>query len=183
MRRFSPIIALLCCVAVLGIAACGSSKSSSSPSASTPSATATTRSTSLATTKFALHAGLGFGAFHHFIYRPIRAGALTHPTAHKAALLKAGLASLFVYHELKLAAADAQSSKILHPLVAPLTAAADKLKSLKSGVTNGTANGSEIDGLNSQLAGIKGSAAAKGQPINEMVPSSSQLAAGASGTS
>jgi hypothetical protein len=27
-------------------------------------------------TKFVLHAGLGFGAFHHFIYAPYKAGTL-----------------------------------------------------------------------------------------------------------
>jgi hypothetical protein len=53
-------------------------------------------------TKFALHAGLAFGAFHHFIYGPFKAGGL-HGVA---PLAKAGAAGLFTVHELKLAKAD-----------------------------------------------------------------------------
>ena len=128
MRRFTTPVALLCCIGVVGIAGCGSSSSSSSSassaSASTstsgPSAASTSSGTkSLATAKFALHAGLGFGAFHHWIYGPIKAGALKHPTAHKVALVKAGLAALFVYHELKLAAGNAKSSKLFEAFGRP----------------------------------------------------------------
>ena len=190
MRRFTAPVALLCCIGVLGIAGCGSSSSSSSsssassegatPSTSTssPSTASTSSGTkSLATAKFALHAGLGFGAFHHWIYGPIKAGALKHPAAHKVALVKAGLAALFVYHELKLAAENAKSSKLLRPLVAPLTAAGAKLNSLKTSIIGGSVNASEIDGVNSQLAQIKSKAAANGQSITESIPNASQLTA------
>jgi hypothetical protein len=123
-----PLLALACCIGALAVTGCGSSSSSSVPTTATlasnasPVATSSTTK-SLATTKFAIHAGLAFGAFHHWIYKPIKAGALRHPTTHKLALVKAGLASAFVYHELKIAADDAKSSKLLSPLVAPVTAA------------------------------------------------------------
>ena len=94
-------------------------------------------------------------------------------------MAKAGLAALFVYHELKLAAENAKSSKLLRPLVAPLTAAGAKLNSLKPSITNGSVNASEIDGLNSQLGQIKSTASAKGQSIKESIPNASQLTAGA----
>ena len=185
MRRFTPAVALLCCIGVLGIAGCGSSSSSSSASSASASSTSTSSGAStssgtkaLATAKFALHAGLGFGAFHRWIYKPIKAGALKHPTAHKLALVKGGVAALFVYHELKLAAENAKSSKLLRPLVAPLTAAGAKLSSLKTSITSGSVNPSEIDGVNSQLAQIKSKASANGQSITESIPSASQLAAG-----
>jgi len=54
-------------------------------------------------TKFVLHAGLGFGAFHHFIYAPYQADAL-HGIVPPG---KAGLAALFSVHEMKLAKAEA----------------------------------------------------------------------------
>lgn len=177
MRRFTLLIALVGCIAALGIAGCGSSSSSSSSSASS-AASSTTGTKKLATTKFVLHAGLGFGAFHRWIYKPVKAGDLKHPFSHKVTLVKAGLAALFVYHELKLAAANAQSSKILRPLVAPLTAAADKLKSLKSSLTNGSVNPSDIDSVNSQLGSINSTASTNGQSITESIPSLSQLTAG-----
>ena len=108
----------------------------------------------MATTKFAIHAGLAFGAFHHWIYKPIKAGGLRNPTAHKLALVKAGLAAVFVYHELKVAADDAKSSKLLSPLVAPLTAAGDKLSSLKTSIAHGSVNEADIESVNSQLGQI-----------------------------
>ncbi len=126
-----------------------------------------------------LHAGLAFGAFHHWIYRPIKAGALRHPFSHKLALIKAGLAALFVSHELRLAVVDAKASKLLRPVVAPLTAAAAKLESLKSSITGGSVNPSELDAINSQLSQAGQTARSAGQSIRESVPSASQLAAGA----
>jgi len=179
MRRLTPQLAILCCVGVLGIAgiaACGSSSSSSSPSAAaTTNATVSSGTSSLATAKFALHAGLAFGAFHHWIYGPLKAGALKHPTSNKLALAKAGLASLFVYHELKLAAGNAKNSKLLAPLVAPLTAAGNKVDSLKGSITDGSVSESDLNGVNSQLGQIGSTASASGTPIKESVPSLAQL--------
>jgi hypothetical protein len=179
--RFGPLLALVCCVAVLGLAACGSSSSSSSSAAASSTVTATASSapkSSLATAKFALHAGLAFGAFKHWVYNPIKAGALKNPGSHKLALSKAALAAVFTYHELKLAAENAKSSKLLAPLVAPMTAAADKLNSLKGGIKSGSVNSSDIESVNSQLGSISSSASSSGTPIKEMQPSLSQLASG-----
>jgi hypothetical protein len=178
---FSGALATLGCVAVLALAGCGSSGSSSSSSAGTPAASATSSSSpSLPTAKFVLHAGLAFGAFHHWIYRPIKAGALKHPFSHKLALIKAGLAGLFVSHELRLAVTDAKASKVLRPVVAPLTAAADKLDGLKSSITGGSVNPSDLDAINSQLSQAGQTAKSAGASIKESVPSASQLTAGAS---
>ena len=186
MKRLTPLLALVCCVGALAVTGCGSSSSSSSPptagtlasSASPVGTSATTKS--LATTKFAIHAGLAFGAFHHWIYKPIKAGVLRNPTAHKLALVKAGLAAVFVYHELKVAADDAKSSNLLSPLVAPLTAAGDKLSTLKTSITHGSVNEADIERVNSQLGQIGSTASASGQSIKETVPSLAQLTAGSS---
>ena len=178
--RFAPLLALVCCLAVLGLAACGSSSSSSSTAGSSGVATSSTSSASksLATTKFVLHAGLAFGAFKHWVYNPIKAGALKNPGSHKLALTKAALAAVFTYHELKLAAEDAKSSKLLAPLVAPITAAGNKLNSLKGGIKSGSVSSSDIENVNSQLGSISSSASSSGAPIKETVPSLSQLASG-----
>jgi len=178
-RWFSGALVALCCVAVLVLAGCGGSSSSSSASAAsagTAAATATgSGSTSLPTTKFVLHAGLAFGAFHHWIYKPIKAGALKHPFSNKLTLIKAGLAALFVSHELRLAVDDAKASKVLKPVVAPLTAAADKLEGLKSSITGGSVNPSDLDNINSQLSQAGQTAKSAGASIKESVPSASQL--------
>jgi hypothetical protein len=170
------LLAVLGLVAAFGLSACGSGSSSGGTTAALSQGSGHVH---FAKTKFLLHAGLAFGAFHHWIYEPIKAGDLRHPFLHKLALIKAGLASLFVYHELKLAAVDVRSSKILRTLFAPLTAAANKVRSLKSSLTGGSANPAGIQGLNSQLGSVGQTAASHGQKISDSVPSASQLLSGA----
>jgi hypothetical protein len=143
--------------------------------ASTP---ATTSATQFAKTKFVFHAGLAFGAFHHFIYTPFKAGQFNHPLSHKATVAKAALAAGFVYHELRLAANEARSSPTLSKLFAPITIAANKLDGLAQPIKGGQAPSSEITSVNSSLASIKSTAAANGQNIADQVPSLAQLSTG-----
>jgi hypothetical protein len=181
-RRLSGGLVLIGCIASLALAGCGSSGTSSAASSAGTAggaASASTSSTSLPTTKFVIHAGLAFGAFHHWIYTPIKSGALKHPFEHKLTLIKAGLAALFVAHELRLAVDDAKASKVLRPVVAPLTAAADKLEGLKDSITGGSVNPADLEGINTKLAQAGQSAQSAGQTIKQAVPSASQLAAGA----
>jgi hypothetical protein len=178
IRHLTLILAVTGCLAAFGLYGCGSSGSSSSSAGGSSVAASSSATTHFAKTKFLLHAGLAFGAFHHFIYDPFKAGDLRHPFLHKLTLIKAGLAALFVYHELKLAAVDVHSSKILSALFRPLTAAADKIKSLRSSIVSGGSGPSGVTGLNSQLTQIGSTASSKGQTIGETVPSASQLASG-----
>lgn len=172
LRRSAVLLAAVGCIAALAVAGCGSSKSSSS------TASTTTSTTHLAKTKFVFHAGLAFGAFHHFIYNPYRAGDFRHPLSHKLAVAKAALAGTFVYHELHLAANDVKSSRVLSKLFAPITIVAAKIRGLGGSVKSGQDPGSQINGVNSSLASIKSTAAANGQPITEQVPTEKQLASG-----
>jgi hypothetical protein len=168
----------VCLVAVLSVLAlavvgCGSSNSSSSTAAAPGAASgtaSTTTTTHLAKTKFVLHAGLAFGAFHHWIYKPAKAGDLTHPLEHKFTTVKAALAAAFVYHELKLALADAQASPTLSKLVAPITDLQNKLHGLAGSVKSGGASAADVSGLDSTVSSIKSQAAAAGQPITEQTP-------------
>ncbi|HTS73873.1 MAG TPA: hypothetical protein VMG74_09185, partial [Gaiellaceae bacterium] len=69
--RYPVSLVAAMCVLALAITACGSSKSTATSSAAAGTATtATTSTTHLAKTKFVLHAGLAFGAFHRWIYKP-----------------------------------------------------------------------------------------------------------------
>lgn len=173
LRRTAALTMVLACLAATGVAGCGSSTSSSSPSVAT-----TTGTTHLAKTKFVFHAALAFGAFHHYVYGPARAGELTHPLSHKLAVVKAGLAALFAYHELKLAAQDVKSSALLSKLFAPITIVAAKVRALETSIKRGHASSSNVEGVNSGLASIKSTAASNGQGFSDQVPSASQLAAG-----
>ena len=176
--RLTVIVVLS--VLSLGVVACGSSSSSSSSAAAAPStataatsaSTTTTSTTKLAKTKFVLHAGLAFGAFHHWIYKPAKAGELTHPLQHKLTTVKAALAAGFVYHELKLALADAQADPTLSKLVAPITDLQNKIRDLAGSVKSGGTTAGDASGLDSSISSIKDKASSAGQPITEQTPAS-----------
>ena len=94
----------------------------------------------LAKTKFALHMGLAYGAFHRYIQKPYRAGSFKSGAENRTStIVKAGVASAFIYHELKQAHRAAESdetlrTKLLDPfdkLLAQLNTTVDKLKAGK----------------------------------------------------
>jgi hypothetical protein len=164
-RRLLP---LLLVSAVLVVAGCGS-KSSTSSSGS--SAAGTSTKVHFAKTKFAIHAGLAFGTFHHFIYEPFKAGDFSHPFTHKFTILKAVAAGLFVEHEVKLALADAQGSKLLSHVVAPLTAVGAGLALIRSSIKSGHPNAQAISSANSSVSAAESNSSSAGQPIQETVGS------------
>jgi hypothetical protein len=166
-RRIVPVALIV--VLALGVSACGSTTSTSSNGGATTSQS----TTSFAKTKFVLHAGLAFGAFHHFIYKPYKSGGL-----HGFGLIKAGLAGLFAYHEVKLALADAQSSPLLRKLVAPLTALQGKLQDLGTKLKGGNVDQAAIESTNTQVGTTSAASSAAGQPVTETTPSAGQLAGG-----
>jgi hypothetical protein len=176
-RRGRIAVVALIAALLLGLGGCGSSSSSSSSSSSANGSPTTQGTTSFAKTKFVLHAGLAFGAFHHFIYKPYKDGKLSGFT-HKLALLKAGLAGLFAYHEVKLALVDAKSSPLLSKLLSPLTALSDKLQALGTQLKGGTIDKTAIEGANTQLGVADAAARAAGQPVSDALPSAAQLAGG-----
>jgi hypothetical protein len=167
-------VALLAVLGALAFAlvGCGTSNSSSSASSggSASAASSTTSTTKFAKTKFVLHAALAFGAFHRWIYKPAKAGTLRHPFEHPLTAAKAALAAAFVYHELKLALADAQASPTLSKLVAPVTALQNKFRALGDSVKSGGTSPADVSGLDSAISSIKGQAASAGQPITEQTP-------------
>jgi hypothetical protein len=165
----------------LGLTACGPS----SNAASNASVAAT--STSVACqkvgtinfdkTKFVLHAGLAFGAFHHFIYEKAKNGQFVSGASGRIKnLIEAGLAGVFVIHELKLVKADAESSPTLCHLVAPLDEAGAELTALKDKIKSGNASQQDLDNVNNSINQAQNGAANAGVPAPDQVPSDGQLA-------
>ena len=166
MRLFTVVLV----IAALAVAGCGSSSGSSSnatTSAAATTASAQTGSGGVSAAKFVLHTGLAFGAFHRYIYKPIKAGALQNPLSHKLAVLKATAAATFMVHEIKLAVAAAQGSPALMKLVAPLSALA---AGVKSAVASGTVSPTTLATGNSVVESIKSQAAGAGATIVERTP-------------
>lgn len=127
-------------------------------------------------TKFVLHAGLAFGAFHHFIYRPYT----EHRLHGVLALGKAGLAGLFTVHELKLAKADAESSPTLCKLVAPFDRASAALSGEVDKIKSDKATAGDMDGLGKQVNALQAAAKSAGVEAPDLVPDDGQLASGGS---
>jgi len=174
-QRFSVtrFVAQLCVLGAFSFAVvgCGSSSSSSNGTAAA-SATTTTGGSSISHTKakFVLHAGLAFGAFHRWIYKPLKAGDFAHPLSHKFTIVKGALAAGFVVHELKLALTDAQADRTLSKFTAPITALQNKLSGAGSAIRSGNIDASQFDSANSLISSVRSQAAAAGNPIAEQTP-------------
>jgi hypothetical protein len=166
------LVAIGIVVVTLALVGAGCGSASPNSGGTSGGSGTTTGQVKFAKTKFLLHAGLAFGAFHHYIYKPAKAGELSHPFSHKLTTLKAALAGAFIYHEIKLALTDAKSDRTLSKLVAPISALQDKLKGLAGQVKSGSINSGSVDGLASSISSLKQQSASAGSPITEQTPSS-----------
>lgn len=170
VRRW--ILVALVAVSFALVGGCGSSSKSSSSSSSSNASSSSAQKVHLAKTKFALHAGLAFGVFHRYIYKPFKKGEFSGGfSRHKAATAKAAVAAVFAYHEVRLALNDARSSKVLSRALAPLLALQTKFKSLAGSLKRGTVDSSTIDSANANTAQTSAAGAAAGQPVTDRQPS------------
>ena len=182
-RRARVLLIGIVLVGLVSVAGCGPTSSSSAAASPSASATAVAvagaacqqvGSVTFDKTKFVLHAGLAFGAFHHFIYKPYKAGSL-HGFG---ALAKAGLAGLFTVHELKVAKADAESSPTLCHLAAPFDKAGAAITAAISNIKGGKESSQDMENLDNDVNTVQNGAQADGVPAPDQVPSDSQLASG-----
>jgi hypothetical protein len=163
------LAALLVLLALAFFSGCGS-KSSSSSSAGGLAAAVPAKHIHFAKTKFLLHAGLAFGAFHRYVYRPLQEGDFSHPLAHKLALVKAAAAVAFIVHELRIAREDAQASAVLRRLFSPLGALAGSVGALAAGLRAGHPSGTAVSSANGAIDSIKSLASSAGAPVTEHTP-------------
>jgi len=129
-----------------------------SPLASAPAAHAATSAAPVAAhtsgllTKFEFvaHVGLAYWAFHRYVWKPYKAHALG--VNHKGNTVKAGLALLFAYHELKVAYSKVQKDKGLSKLAAPLKTLADKFNTIGTKAQQGNLAAADVTDLNNSVA-------------------------------
>jgi hypothetical protein len=164
VRSFGASACLLAIVLVLS--ACGGGSTTTATNAA--GQTVVTCHVGFAKTKFALHAGLAFGAFHRYILKPYRAGAFKkNAPGRKKALVKAGASGLFAFHELKVADRDARcDGPALRKLGSPLTSALSALSSLKTALTAGNLGG--IVGGAALLDGLASRASQNGVTVKDI---------------
>jgi hypothetical protein len=174
-------------IAVLVVVALASAPSLASASAHSAAPTAKVaalvqghEASLVAVPKFIFHAGLAFGAFHHFIYLPYKAGKFTKGgfLSKLKTYAEAGLAALFVYHEVKLALKDAQQNKALKVLVSPLTGLAAVFGTIVAKVKAHGLDNSTITSVQNSVTSVESQAKSAGSSISEVIPSATQLATG-----
>jgi len=167
MRRLALLLSLIALLALLG--GCGKSSSSSSSNGSQPAPASSQggHAVRFAKTKFVLHAGLAFGAFHRYIYKPFKAGKLGGGLfSHKLTKVKAALAAAFAYHELRLALDAARGSALLSKVLAPVLALQTKLSSMKSGLGHGDT--SQVQSAATAVQSVGSASSAGGSPIADL---------------
>lgn len=132
------------------------------------SACPTSNTTPFDKTKFVLHAGLAFGAFHRYLYKPYRAGTFTTGTKTHRVLTftKAGAAALFVKREVRLASEDVKGNPTLcKAIAAPLASLGDNISGAVTKLKGGDASGLSSD--NGLVSQVEKSATGGGAPITE----------------
>lgn len=145
----------------------GGSGGSAAPGSSGFTGCPTSNTTTFAKTKFVLHAGLAFGAFHRYLYKPFRAGTFRSGAHGRIfAFVKAGLAALFIKREVRLAYEDAKANPTLCKVIAaPLQAVGDKISAAVTAIKGGDASG--VTGLEQTIQDAKSKASSAGTSIQE----------------
>lgn len=180
---------------LVAVAACSSSHTSttspaatSAPSASTAVSSAGAGAAPASSTgdckkvRFALHAGLGAGALHRYIWKPYQAGTFT-AGAHgrKTALVKAAVAGAFTVHEFKVALADIRGCPSAQALTARVQSGLGALTTMTSGLKSGNVNPTSLTDADKQVAALESAAKSGGITIKEQDPTAGQLATGNTG--
>jgi hypothetical protein len=164
------IVTLVLVVFAVSAAGCGT-KTVTQTAANGAVTTKTVPNVHFAKTKFVLHVGLAFGAFHRYIYKPLKSGAFSSGAKGRVkAFLKAGAAALFAAHELKTAREDALSDDRLRPLAEKVEALLGRFTSLGSSLKSGSANPAELAGAAGAVSSLGAASSGVGAAIKEVAP-------------
>ncbi|MFD0683685.1 hypothetical protein [Actinomadura fibrosa] len=153
----------------------GQSAAASAPSGSASGAAAcpTEQTKKFAKTRFAADAGLSFGAFHRYIWKPYQAGDFQQGAdGRKTALVKAAAAGAFAANRLnaarKLINAD---PKLCKALKQPADAVWSRLTALAKKLKSGQVDPGELGSLSGAIDGLKSTAKDQtGTDIKEKSP-------------
>ena len=136
-----------------------------------------TDSASCKKVRFALHAGLGGGAVHRYLWKPYQAGTFASGAAgRKTAIVKGALAGGFAYHEFKVALNDIQGCPSAQALTAAVQDGLTKATGLVTGLKSGTVDPKALTAVNDQVASIESTAKSNGINVQEKDPTAVQLA-------
>ncbi len=118
-----------------------------------------------AKTRFALHAGLALGAFHRYIYKPLRDGGFKEGAdKRKRTFVKAAVAGVFALHELKIAKGFSVANPTLCKAVAGVS---DKFTALTGKLKGGTATEPDLNASKASMDGLQQDATKNGFGFTE----------------
>jgi hypothetical protein len=169
VKRALPLIAAAMIAACL-LSACGkSSKTVTETTANGQVTTQTVPRIHFAKTKFVLHTGLAFGAFHRYIYKPLRAGAFrSGATGRIRAFVKAAAAAAFIVHELKIAHEDALADDHLRPLARKVEALIASITGIRSHLKGSSVDTASLLGASSAIGSLGAASRGAGAAIKEI---------------
>ena len=122
----------------------------------------------LSKTRFLLHAGIGFGAFHRYMYKPLKNGGFSAGSQGRTkAFLKAAGSVAVVIRELKQAKKFAESDPTLCKLAAPLDDLSNKITGLESKLKDGSASAADLESANNAISQISSQSASAGATVKE----------------
>ena len=122
-------------------------------------------------TRFVAHLGIAYFCFHHWVWKPYKAGDFAEGAPHRTkALLKGGVALLFAVHEVKVSNDIAHKSKspLLHKLVAPLDNMTSQFSNLGAKMKGGQFAPGDADKMNGTMDGLNKTSTADGAPIKDI---------------
>jgi hypothetical protein len=143
----------------------GTATTAGAGSTATPGTCPSSNTTSFAKTRFLAHAGLAFGAFHRYLYKPFKAG--TFSKGHHGrlfALIKGAAAAVIIKHEVVLASGDVKANPTLcKAIAAPLSRFYSAITGLGGSIRSGGTTG--IDQAQSSLSSVISTAGGHGVSI------------------
>ena len=122
-------------------------------------------------TRFAFHLGLAYFAFHHFVYKPYRAGAFRAGSPHRTrSIIKAGVALLVTAHEVRKAydIARKSNSRVLHALIKPMDTLIAKSNAVANKLRGGQYNDAEVRDIVNSANGFSRQATKNGISIKDV---------------
>jgi len=163
MRKIALVLAAL--MLAFTVTACGKEAAPTNTAASFSCPSSNTKA--FASTRFVADVGLAFGSFHHWIYKPYKAGQLSKEAkGHTWRRVKAGAAALLTYHLIGNAVDNVKASSKLCPIVGrPIAALSDKLSNLKSKILHGDFG--SIAGIAGSVTSLSALLGKNGNPITE----------------
>jgi hypothetical protein len=170
MRQKFAMLGLLAALLLAVVSPSFAGRASAAAPAAPAATSVQTHAAFLDKTRFLLHAGAGFYAFHHFVWARYKNGGFSASDPHrKGNIVKAALALLFAYHEFKLAygIANKSSSKTLQLLVAPLNKLGSTVNTVYTKLKGGQYSDADIQSLNDNINSFGKVSASDGYTIKD----------------